>query len=99
LEDEIYYYCSHKNNIINKENNINKENSLIHENKNNGEIEKEKSYNFINIFCAGRTGTGKSTFINTFCDERKCNIGGGGLSKTKRINVYTDMFIQIIIII
>jgi len=58
LEDEIYYYCSHKNNIINKENNINKENSLIHENKNNGEIEKEKSYNFINIFCAGRTGTG-----------------------------------------
>ena len=83
---------SNENNIINKENNINKENSLIHENKNNGEIEKEKSYNFINIFCAGRTGTGKSTFINTFCDERKCNIGGGGLSKTKRINVYTDHY-------
>ena len=53
------------------------------------------SYNFLNILCVGRTGTGKSTFINTFFNERKCLVGGSGLSKTKRINFYSDFTRQI----
>ena len=87
------------NNFVEKDdNNINNESNIIENNINKNNIEnekekeKEKSYNFINIICVGRTGTGKSTFINTSFDERKCNIGGGGLSKTRRINVYTDYY-------
>ena len=78
-------------NINDDDNKINDENNEINNNVEN-EKEKEKSYNFINMICVGRTGTGKSTFINTFCDERKCNIGGTGLSKTQRINVYADYY-------
>ena len=77
----------------NKKDDDNKINDNEDNNENNVQNEKEKSYNFfINIICVGRTGTGKSTFINTFCDERKCNIGGGGLSKTQRINIYADYY-------
>jgi GTP-binding protein EngB required for normal cell division len=53
------------------------------------------NYNFINILCVGRTCTGKSTFINTFFKERKCLVVGNGLSKTKRINFYSDFSKQI----
>ena len=50
----------------------------------------ELSFNFINILCVGRTGAGKSTFINTFFNERKCIIGNRSKSQTKRINYYLD---------
>ena len=53
------------------------------------------SYNFVNILCVGRTCTGKSTFINTFFNERKCPVGGRGLSKTKRITFYSDFSRQV----
>ena len=65
--------------------------TFIKNNNNNNNI----SYNFVNILCVGRTGTGKSTFINTFFNERKCNVGGNGMSKTKRINFYSDFSKQI----
>ena len=52
------------------------------------------NYNFINITCR-RTCTGKSTLINTFFKERKCLVVGNGLSKTKRINFYSDFSKQI----
>ena len=50
----------------------------------------ELSYNFFNILCIGRTGAGKSTFINTFFNDRKTIIGEGNISKTHRINFYSD---------
>ena len=53
------------------------------------------SYNFVNILCVGRTCAGKSTFINTFFNERKCPVGGRGLSKTKRITFYSDFSRQV----
>ena len=65
--------------------------TFIKNNNNNNNI----SYNFVNILCVGRTCTGKSTFINTFFNERKCNVGGNGMSKTKRINFYSDFSKQI----
>ena len=49
-----------------------------------------KSFNFINILCVGRSGSGKSTFINNFFDERLCNVGRKGTHQTQRINYYSD---------
>lgn len=46
--------------------------------------------NYINIFCVGRTNTGKSTFINTYLNSRKCIVGDGTLATTNRICYYND---------
>jgi len=40
---------------------------------------------YINIFCLGKTGSGKSTFLNKFFGEKKCKQGGTGLSTTSKI--------------
>ena len=48
------------------------------------------SFNFFNILCVGWTGAGKSTFVNTFFNERKTIVGEGNISKTQRINFYSD---------
>ena len=40
---------------------------------------------YINIFCLGKTGTGKSTFLNKFFGEKRSKQGGTRLSTTKKI--------------
>jgi len=40
---------------------------------------------YINIFCLGRTGSGKSTFLNNFFKEKKSKQGGTGRSTTTKI--------------
>ena len=40
---------------------------------------------FINIFCLGKTGSGKSTFLNKFFGEKKSKQGGTGKSTTTKI--------------
>ena len=43
------------------------------------------SPSYINIFCLGKTGSGKSTFLNKFFKEKKSKEGGTGNSTTKKI--------------
>ena len=43
---------------------------------------------FINIFCLGRTGSGKSTFINKFFNEKRTKQGGTTQSTTSKIVRY-----------
>ena len=46
----------------------------------------EGEYNsYINIFCLGRTGCGKSTFLNKFFKEKRSKEGGTGKSTTSKI--------------
>ena len=40
---------------------------------------------YINIFCLGKTGSGKSTFLNKFFGEKKSKQGGTGRSTTTKI--------------
>ena len=40
---------------------------------------------YINIFCLGRTGSGKSTFLNKFFNEKRSKEGGNGKSTTSKI--------------
>ena len=40
---------------------------------------------YINIFCLGKTGSGKSTFLNKFFREKKSKQGGTGRSTTSKI--------------
>ena len=54
------------------------------------EEEDNFNYNFINILCVGRTNSGKSTFINSYFNKRKCMVGGSGLSTTNRVCYYND---------
>ena len=50
---------------------------------------------YINIFCLGRTGCGKSTFINKFFNEKKSKEGGTGISTTSKICSYGINFVPI----
>ena len=43
---------------------------------------------YINIFCLGRTGSGKSTFINKFFNEKRTKQGGTSQSTTSKIVRY-----------
>ena len=43
---------------------------------------------YINIFCIGDVGSGKSTFINLLLKEKRAKVGGDGLHCTKYINYY-----------
>ena len=40
---------------------------------------------YINIFCLGRTGCGKSTFLNKFFNEKRTKEGGSGKGTTSKI--------------
>ena len=40
---------------------------------------------YVNIFCLGKTGSGKSTFLNKFFNEKKSKQGGTGKSTTTKI--------------
>ena len=40
---------------------------------------------YVNIFCLGKTGSGKSTFLNKFFKEKKSKQGGTGKSTTTKI--------------
>ena len=40
---------------------------------------------YINIFCLGKTGSGKSTFLNKFFGSKKSKQGGTGKSTTSKI--------------
>ena len=91
----ITYCNNHNENLFEIQNYLLKFASCYNEigdflNDNNIEDNEKQSYNFINILCVGRNQTGKSTFINNFFDERKCNVGGENKSKTQRINAYSD---------
>lgn len=41
---------------------------------------------YINIICLGRTGCGKSTFLNKFFNEKRCKEGGNNDSTTSKVN-------------
>ena len=43
---------------------------------------------YINIFCLGKTGAGKSTFLNKFFNEKRSKEGGTGKSCTSKIIRY-----------
>ena len=43
---------------------------------------------YINIFCLGKTGCGKSTFLNKFFNEKRSKEGGTGKSTTSKIVRY-----------
>ena len=43
---------------------------------------------YINIFCLGKTGCGKSTFLNKFFNEKRSKEGGTGKSTTSKIVKY-----------
>ena len=43
---------------------------------------------YINIFCLGKTGAGKSTFLNKFFNEKRSKEGGTGKSCTTKIIRY-----------
>jgi predicted GTPase len=43
---------------------------------------------YINIFCLGKTGSGKSTFLNKFFNEKRSKQGGTGKSTTTKIVRY-----------
>ena len=46
----------------------------------------EGEYNsYLNIFCLGRTGCGKSTFLNKLFKEKRSKEGGSGKSTTSKI--------------
>ena len=46
---------------------------------------KSEFNSFVNIFCLGKTGSGKSTFLNKFFGEKKSKEGGNGKSTTTKI--------------
>ena len=46
------------------------------------------SPSYINIFCLGKTGSGKSTFLNKFFNEKRSKQGGTGKSTTTKIVRY-----------
>ena len=46
------------------------------------------SPSYINIFCLGKTGSGKSTFLNKFFNEKRSKQGGTGKSTTTKIIRY-----------
>ena len=46
------------------------------------------SPSYINIFCLGKTGSGKSTFLNKYFNEKRSKQGGTGKSTTTKIIRY-----------
>jgi len=46
------------------------------------------SPSYLNIFCLGKTGSGKSTFLNKFFKEQRSKQGGTGKSTTTKIIRY-----------
>ena len=51
-------------------------------------VESGNSPTYINIICLGKTGAGKSTFLNTFFNEKRSKEGGTGQSCTTKIIRY-----------
>lgn len=43
------------------------------------------SPSYLNLFCLGKTGSGKSTFLNKFFNEKRSKQGGTGKSTTTKI--------------
>ena len=46
---------------------------------------KQEFNSYINIFCLGKTGSGKSTFLNKFFGLKKSKQGGTGKSTTSKV--------------